>query len=313
VADVAELYASRVSCSATPNSDFGYVLEDVPFSDCSAAFASKMPGTTIVDFPCEGFAPVVGTGGKQVLWGFNAKVQTPAGETFEMAVDQKYTFGDDGKIVALEQNWDTAPFDDANVASVKKLCTIQQELTGKATSQRELAKVGADIAEYYAATIDCSSVASNTRYGLALTSVPLAECMSKLGANWEGYEITKLGCDDVASVAGSEGRKLIWSSTTQFMTPGGKRVSGHFVSTYVFNDAGKIVSVDSTFDTGMFGDADEATRAVTLTAEKPQMQAFSVIAFAMGCVAGPAVMLGAIRGRWQQPPSLLEGYQECNA
>merc|ERR1719161_2729390 len=228
-----------------------------------------------------------------------------------MALNLKYTFGDDGKIVAYEENFDTAPLDDANVATVKKMCTMDQEMAGKAVSQRALAKLGADTAGLYAPTVDCSSVASShTKWSFALTNVPLSECMSKMAAIFEGYEATKYGCDDVASVAGSQGKKIIWSTTPQFMTPGGERVSGHFVYTYVFNDAGKIVSVDQTFDTGIFGGAGAVAHVVSLTAERPQLQSFPVIAFAMGLVAGPAMMLVAMRGRWQQPPAMLEGYQE---
>eukprot|EP00812_Abedinium_dasypus_P010000 NODE_3648_length_760_cov_176.104965.p1 GENE.NODE_3648_length_760_cov_176.104965~~NODE_3648_length_760_cov_176.104965.p1 ORF type:complete len:199 (-),score=51.21 NODE_3648_length_760_cov_176.104965:146-742(-) len=196
---------------------------------------------------------------------------------------------------------------------LKKLCAIAGEMKGKALSTELMQKLFSDMAEHYAPTIDCSSVASNAKYGYALTNVPLAECASKAAAQWEGYEVNGFSCDDIAPVAGSKGRQLIWSITSHITTPGGERVSEQIVNSYAFDDAGKIVATDQTFDTGLFSGSGAAANAVSLAAEQPQWQAFPLIAFSMGCIAGLAMMLGAMRCLRQRPPPLLEGYQECDA
>merc|ERR1719191_949568 len=136
-----------------------------------------MPGITVVDFPCDGYAPVVGTGGKQVLWGFHSTMQTAAGETLEMALNYKYTFGDDGKVVAYEQNWDTAPLDDANVATLKKMCGIAGGMKGKVLSAEVMQKLGADMAEFYAPRISCSST-PNSDLGWVLEDAPFTDCVA---------------------------------------------------------------------------------------------------------------------------------------
>jgi len=303
VAQLGNMFTSKLDCKSTTESPIGFELRGVSFAECCDEFAQMNLGMINLDWSTE-FAVLEGTGGQNLLvWQPNL-FELPSGARLSQDVAYRFEFDEDGKISKWAMELDTtaliADVTEKNIATVLRLYdSAKLLLKGNTLSPELVAKVVSKVASSYAPTYDCSlSPASSA--GFDLKGVPLQVCAAKEVDFYGGAKQVDWVIDAIAAVPASGGtRILLWQRNA--VEVAGLPLTMNIASKVDFNAAGLITGFAQELDTSAV--LETQARAASLVSAVSLAAQLSSLAlpggFLLGCLVGtiPLAVLGACRHR----------------
>jgi len=289
VAQMDSFFASKIDCSATPESPIGFELHSVSFAECGDGFVKVGGGSKTLDWSTE-FAVVEGSGGKAVLVWQPAEQELLSGSRLSQDIAYRFEFDDEGKISKFAQESDTTAFiADVGTKNVATVLSVFDKakllLKGNTLSPALMATLAGELASSYAPAVDCSmSPASSSGYDLR--GVPFHFCLAKAQEFLGDAKQVDWAIDAVAPVPASGGTSiLLWQKNA--MEVAGLPLTMNSAFKVDFNVAGLITSFAQELDTSAVFET--RARAASLASEASlaaQLSDLVLPGFLLGCFVG---------------------------